>query len=91
MKEMDTRWDLEQGRSREMVNFEVLREVANNIYKFLHFKGEPAEDEKGIPCLDTQVLVGSGGAMGQWYEGDPRPGELIPGAENTRTQVMSKF
>ena len=50
---------VQSGMTREQVTLEILREIANSIHKFLEFTGECSQGGNPMPCLDTQIWIGS--------------------------------
>ena len=90
----DIEEDMEAGRSRESTTMEVMRSVADSIIPWLDFTAEVSEGpEKTVPCLDSQLWMGSPEPGEKWYGGDRKDMET-PGDQwgnGPGTNILYKF
>ena len=76
----DIMMDEEAGRSKQEVTMEVLRQMADTVFKCLRFTAEVAGGpEKPLPCLDTQLWMGKPGRQTPWYQGETPKDQKVPG------------
>ena len=91
----DADQDQIDGKSREQETYEVMREVANSVLKFIKFEGEYSVEGNPIPCLDMEIWVGRPTASGPWYKAEmSKQGETVPGRQRSPSQhrqVLYRF
>ena len=61
--------DKEKHASKDQVTMDCLREMANDIIRWLEFTSEVSEGEKlPVPCLDSQLWMGVPAEPEKWFQ-----------------------
>ena len=71
--------------NRTHLTLDIFKQIANSEGDFLSFTGEASIDGNPIPCLDSQVWVGSPSADGPWYETGDSDSDSAGGAPGLQT------
>ena len=80
-RQEDIEEDTAQGRSPETVTMEVLRAMADTVIPWLQFTAEVSEGiEKPVPCLDSQLWVGTPEPQEAWMVSARGDGD-VPGTQ----------
>ena len=61
--------DAREGKSKQEVTLEALKEMANSLTPYLRFTGEVSLNGQPIPVLDTQIWYGDNKGGDKWFQG----------------------